>query len=88
MLADQINPIVNVAVVAVVVVGKATVVAPYPFPQVNARAEVVEEATDIINFCPSVGVPVGLLNSKSPACAVTINISCVSEAIDVPVFVV
>ena len=82
------KPIVSVATVAVVVVGSATVVAQYNVSQVNALADVVDEATLIISFCQSVGVPQGLLNFNAPVWAVTINISQLSALSDVPVSVV
>lgn len=66
MLADQINPIERVAVVAAVVVGNETVVDPYAVSHVRARAAVVDEATVMMSFCPSVGVPDGLLNLRAP----------------------
>jgi hypothetical protein len=86
--ARQINPIVNRAVVAAVVVGSATVLASNWLPQVNALAAVVELQTAMIRVCPSVGVPDGLLKSNAPACAVTINMSVVSQFREVPVSVV
>ncbi len=50
LLADQMNPIVSVTVVAAVVVGRVTVVEPNAVSHVKARADVVEEATEMMSF--------------------------------------
>lgn len=56
-------------------------------PYVNALAVQLSFIL-IISFSPCTGVPLGLLNSKAPACAVTMNISHVLTSNDVPVSVV
>ena len=57
---------VRVAVVAAVVLGRATVVDPNAAFQVKARATVVDDATEIFSIWPSYFVPPGALKSKAP----------------------
>ena len=63
-----------------VVVGSTLPIARKLAPHVNALA-VPLSSIRIINDCPSVGVPDGLLKSNAPACAVTLYWSTESEAI-------